>query len=59
MKHNVIFNLLSIAIGAAGMLKLLVSKQAYEACDGGATLLTGQVMMEWWQVIFQNKYLER
>ena len=59
MKHNVIFNLLSIAIGAAGMLKLIVSKQAYEACNGGATLLTVPAMMEWWQVIFPNKYLER
>jgi hypothetical protein len=33
------------------MLRLLVSKQAYVACDGGATLLTGSVIMEWWQVI--------
>jgi hypothetical protein len=46
------FNLLMIGIGAAGMLRLIVSQQAYIQCHGGATLLSGEVIMAWWQVIF-------
>jgi hypothetical protein len=41
-----------IGIGAAGMLRLIVSQQAYIRCNGGATLLdNGDLMTKWWQVI--------
>jgi len=42
-----------IGIGAAGMLRLIVSQQSYIKCDGGATLLNGDPMIKWWQVILQ------
>jgi len=47
------FNRLMIGIGAAGMLRLIVSQQSYIKCDGGATLLNGDAMIKWWQVILQ------
>jgi hypothetical protein len=45
---------LRIAIGAAGMLRLIVSREDYNQCDGGATLLSGEITMKWWQVIEEN-----
>ena len=54
-KEIYFFVLLILAIGAAGMLRLLVSQQAYIKCDGGATLLDGNEMMEWWQVISESE----
>jgi hypothetical protein len=41
---------LKLGIGAAGMLRLIVPQQTYNQCNGGATLLNGE-MMRWWQVI--------
>lgn len=38
-------------IGGAGMLRLIVSQQAYKTCHGGATLLNEEIMIKWWQVI--------
>jgi hypothetical protein len=40
-----------VGIGAAGMLRLIVSQQAYIRCDGGATLLSEDFITKWWQVI--------
>jgi hypothetical protein len=44
-----------LGIGAAGMLRLLVSQQDYIKCDGGATLLGGNEMIKWWQVTSEIK----
>ncbi|CAF1295862.1 unnamed protein product [Adineta steineri] len=36
-------------IGAAGLVRLLVSRDSYTQCHGGATLLNKIDMIEWWQ----------